>query len=202
MGNGRPSGAEPGRLPPDMNREEVIRRLRDYQVRWPGEGEAVARFIDFVSANPDCFERSLQIGHVTGSAWVVDRTGDRALLTHHKKLDMWVQLGGHADGDADIFRVARREAEEESGLAGLEPVSDRIFDLDVHRIPARGGEPAHLHWDIRYAFRAVGSESFRVSDESHGLAWIDIRDLGSVTTEESMLRMARKWMAAGAGRQL
>ena len=183
-----------------MNREEVIRQLRDYQVRWPGEGETVARFIEFVSANPDCFERGLPSGHVTGSAWVVDRTGDRVLLTHHKKLDMWVQLGGHADGDADVFRVARREAEEESGLAGLEPVSARIFDIDVHRIPARGNEPEHFHWDIRYAFRAAAGESFRVSAESHDLAWIDFRDLRSVTTEESMLRMARKWLAAGAGR--
>ena len=188
--------------PRQMDREEIIRQLRDYRTRWPDESEIVARFVDFVSANSACFERSLDIGHVTGSAWVVDGAGTRVLLTHHKKLDMWVQLGGHADGDADVFRVARREAEEESGLAGLEPVSDRIFDLDVHRIPARGHEPEHFHWDLRYAFRAAGSESFRVSDESHGLAWIDIRDLGSVTTEESMLRMARKWMAAGAGRQL
>ena len=180
-----------------MNREEVIRRLRDYQVRWPGEGETVARFIDFVSANPDCFERRLQIGHVTGSAWVVDGSGTRVLLTHHRKLDMWVQLGGHADGDADVFRVARREAEEESGLEAIEPVWTQIFDIDVHRIPARGHEPQHLHWDLRYAFRAAGSESFRVSDESHDLAWIEIRDLRSVTTEESMLRMARKWLDAG-----
>ena len=179
-----------------MDREEIIRQLRDYRTRWPDESEIVARFVDFVSANSACFERSLNIGHVTGSAWVVDGAGARVLLTHHKKLDMWVQLGGHADGDPDAFRVARREAEEESGLEAIEPVWPRIFDIDVHRIPARENEPEHFHWDIRYAFRVAGSEAYRVSGESRDLAWVEIASLGAVTREESMLRMARKWMAA------
>lgn len=186
--------------PRQMDREEIIRQLRDYRTRWPDESEIVARFVDFVSANSACFERSLDIGHVTGSAWVVDGAGTRVLLTHHKKLDMWVQLGGHADGDPDVFRVARREAEEEFGLEAIEPVWPRIFDIDVHRIPARGDEPGHFHWDVRYAFRVAGSEAYRVSGESRDLAWVEIASLGAVTREESMLRMARKWMAAGAGR--
>ena len=174
---------------------DLARQLRDYRIRWPGEAAVVARFLDFLAAHPDAFARSLAVGHVTGSAWLVDRAGARVLLTHHKKLGIWVQLGGHADGDADVFRVARREAEEESGLPELAAVSDRIFDVDVHRIPARGAEPEHLHWDVRYAFRAPGGEAFRVSDESHELAWIDVRALETVTREESMLRMARKWAA-------
>ena len=182
-----------------MNRENVIRQLRDYQVRWPRESETVRRFIEFVSANPDCFERNLEIGHITGSAWVVNRAGTHVLLTHHKKLNMWVQLGGHADGDADVLRVARREAEEESGLAGLELVPGGIFDVDVHRIPARREEPEHFHWDIRYAFRTAGGEAYRVSVESHELRWIEIRSLESVTQEESMFRMARKWLERGSG---
>ncbi len=176
-----------------MGVQEVIRQLREYRSRWENEAETVDRFIDFVAAHPDCFERHLRIGHVTGSAWVVNRAGTHVLLTHHKKLGMWVQLGGHADGDADVFRVARREAEEESGLEGLVPVDGRIFDVDVHRIPGRGEVPEHLHWDIRYAFRATGSEMYRVGDESHDLAWVDIPSMKSVTEEESMLRMAAKW---------
>ena len=176
-----------------MSRADVIRQLQDYRVRWKNEADTVARFIAFLAAHPDAFARELQIGHVTGSAWVVNRAGTHVLLTHHKKLNLWVQLGGHADGDADVFRVARREAEEESGLESLVPVSRRIFDVDVHEIPARGETPAHLHWDVRYAFRAAGSEAYRVSDESHDLAWIEIKTIDSVTREESMLRMARKW---------
>lgn len=171
----------------------LARELRDYGTRWPAEAETVRRFIEFLASQPDAFERSLAIGHVTGSAWLVDRAGARVLLTHHKKLGIWVQLGGHADGDADVFRVARHEAEEESGLAGIAPVAPDVFDLDVHEIPARGAEPEHLHWDVRYAFRATAGEAFRVSDESHALAWIEIAALETVTREESMLRMARKW---------
>ena len=178
-----------------MDREHVIRQLREYGTRWPNEAETVARFVAFVAAHPDCFERHLAEGHVTGSAWVVDRAGTRVLLTHHKKLDMWVQLGGHADGDADVFRVARGEAEEESGLTGLVPVWNHVFDVDVHRIPPRGPVPEHVHWDLRYAFRAAAGETYRVGAESHDLAWVEIGALRAVTSEESMLRMARKWLA-------
>ena len=177
-----------------MARQALIRDLRDYRVRWPGESETVDRFVDFVLSQPDCFERSLKIGHVTGSAWVVNRAETQVLLTHHKKLGMWVQLGGHADGDVEVLRVARREAAEESGLAGLQLVPGGIFDVDVHRIPSGPGEPEHLHWDVRFAFRASAGEDFRISDESHELRWVEIRSLASVTREESMLRMARKWL--------
>ena len=177
-----------------MTRTNLIQELRAYRARWPGEADTVGRFIGFVSAHPDCLERSLEIGHVTGSAWVVDRAGTRVLLTHHRKLGLWVQLGGHADGDADALRVARREAEEESGLAGLELVPGGIFDVDVHRIPPGPEGPEHFHWDVRYAFRAAGGEVFQASGESHELRWVDIRALDSVTAEESMLRMARKWL--------
>lgn len=174
---------------------DLARQLREYGARWPAEAGVVRRFVEFLAAYPDAFARTLACGHVTGSAWLVDRAGERVLLTHHKKLGIWVQLGGHADGDPDAFRVARREAEEESGLADLAPVAPDVFDVDVHEIPARGAEPAHLHWDVRYAFRATGSEIFRISDESHDLAWIEIAALETVTREESMLRMARKWRA-------
>lgn len=181
-----------------MERKRLICDLQAYSGRWPAESATVARFIDFVAAHPACFERSLAIGHVTGSAWVVDRAGVRVLLTHHKKLNLWVQLGGHADGDGDVLRVARREAEEESGLTGLELVPGGIFDVDVHRIPPGREEPEHFHWDIRHAFRAATTEDFQVSAESHELRWVPIRNLAELTQEESMLRMARKWLARAA----
>ena len=157
------------------------------------------RFADFLRETPGAFRRETRAGHVTGSAWVVNRAGTHVLLTHHRKLERWLQLGGHADGDVRAFRVALREAEEESGLDGLVPVWKRLFDVDVHRIPARGEEPAHLHWDLRYAFRAAGSEAFRVSRESRELRWVPIDRLATLTTEESMLRMARKWRTADRG---
>lgn len=177
-----------------MEKEALILQLMDYRNRWPGEFRIASRFVEFLAGNPDCFERSLQTGHVTGSAWLVDASGLHVLLTHHKKLGMWIQLGGHADGDGDILRVAMREAREESGMDSIEPVSPRIFDIDVHRIPARPDEPEHLHWDVRYALRATGGKECTPSDESHELRWVEIANLNRLTQEESMLRMAVKWM--------
>lgn len=176
-----------------MSRENLLEELKHYKEKYPDELEMVERYVDFVKRHEDCFERSLQVGHVTGSAWVVNGDGTHALLTHHKKLNIWVQLGGHADGDANVLRVAKREVEEESGFTNVVQVGTGIFDVDIHAIPARKNEPEHFHYDVRYAFRVVGDETYVVSDESHDLEWIEIANLQEKTTEESMLRMGHKW---------
>jgi 8-oxo-dGTP pyrophosphatase MutT (NUDIX family) len=124
----------------------------------------------------------------------VNSSGDRVLLTHHKKLNLWLQLGGHADGECDILAVAKKEVEEESGLQDFIEVTCDIFDLDIHAIPERKGIPEHLHYDVRFAFRVTGSESFIVSDESHALAWVEISRVDEFTRDPSMIRMANKWM--------
>jgi 8-oxo-dGTP pyrophosphatase MutT (NUDIX family) len=153
----------------------------------------VDRFQEFIDAHSRCFERDCLPGHVTGSAWLVNGRRDRVLLTHHRKLGRWLQVGGHSDGETDLLRVAVKEAEEESGLSAL-PLAAHIFDLDIHEIPARGREPTHLHYDVRFALQTMSGEVFQVSDESYALAWAPVRDLGEYTREESMLRMARKWL--------
>lgn len=150
--------------------------------------------VQFVRENEDCFDRNLTIGHITGSAWIVEASGKRVLLTHHRKLNIWVQPGGHSDGDPDVAAVAFREAREETGISGLEFMDRKIFDVDIHAIPARRDEPRHEHFDVRFALRAVGSNEFVVSDESHDLAWVSLDDLEQFTTEPSMLRMRRKWL--------
>jgi 8-oxo-dGTP pyrophosphatase MutT (NUDIX family) len=116
------------------------------------------------------------------------------LLTHHRKLDRWLQLGGHADGDTCLARVALREAEEESGLPGL-LVDTAIFDLDRHEIPTLGDEPAHWHYDVCYVAHAAGSEEFSISDESYALAWRAISEIANdLIMEQSVRRMAKKWL--------
>jgi 8-oxo-dGTP pyrophosphatase MutT (NUDIX family) len=177
-----------------MHRTSLLQALDHYRAQYADEGELIERFTNFVKTYPDCFERSLDVGHVTGSAWLVNEPGTHVLLTHHRKLNMWIQLGGHADGDADVQRVALTEAREESGLARIEPIGDTIFDVDIHAIPARGADPAHFHYDVRFAFRALGSDAFTVSDESHALAWCAIEQIPELTPEVSMHRMARKWL--------
>lgn len=181
-----------------MNRSESASHhalLDDYAARWPAEAATVARFAALLDDAEDPFLRERLAGHFTASAWLVDRTGTRVLLTHHRKLDRWLQLGGHADGVRDFARVALTEAEEESGLADLS-VEGAIFDLDAHDIPEHKGVPAHVHYDVRYVVRANGSEAFVVSEESHALAWREIDALiDDVDADPSLRRMARKWVA-------
>ena len=133
-------------------------------------------------------------GHFTGSAWVASADGERVLLTLHRKLGRWLQLGGHADGDSDLARVALREATEESGLEGL-TVERAIFDLDRHSIPAHGHEPAHVHYDVRYVVRASTDEAYRISNESIDLRWWPVADvMRTELADTSLKRMAAKWL--------
>ena len=180
----------------EMNdpREPVLRLLRAHVAR-PLEAHEAAMakaLIAFVEKYPDCAERTLRVGHLTGSAWIVDASRTRTLLTHHRKLNKWLQLGGHADGELAPLSVSLREAREESGLTQFRVVSEEVFDVDCHRIPARGREPEHWHYDIRFMLEADPREALQISDESHDLAWVEIARLADYNDEESMLRMARK----------
>src|SRR5690348_15884567 len=160
----------------------------------PGD-EGAHRFLQFLASAPGVFERTHAPGHFTGSAWLVSADGESVLLTDHRKLGRWLELGGHADGDRDLARVALREAEEESGLREL-VAEPGIFDLDRHLIPARGSEPAHWHYDVRYVVRATGSEVFEVGEESLDLAWRPVSPIAQdVQVDESLRRMAQRWLA-------
>lgn len=172
---------------------ELHQALLDYARRWPGEPDVQACLALLGDAH-DPFVRERLEGHFTASAWLVSADGRRLLMTHHRKLGMWLQLGGHADGDRDLARVALREAEEESGLDGL-CVEPDVFDVDRHWIPERGDVPGHWHYDVRYVVRAGGSEAFRVGEESLDLAWRDIGELAcDDAMDASVRRMARKWL--------
>lgn len=160
-----------------------------------GQDQSIALFESFLAIHADAFERSCPPGHFTGSAWVVSADGMNVLLTHHRKLGLWLQPGGHADGDTDLRRVALREAEEETGLHGLR-IEPGIFDIDRHRIPARPNEPEHWHYDVRYVVRAGEDERFTVSEESHALAWRPVMGVATdAHADASVRRMAAKWLA-------
>jgi 8-oxo-dGTP pyrophosphatase MutT (NUDIX family) len=175
-----------------MHRNLLIGKLKEHRGIDPHEEAMRLRIIEFVEQYPNCFERSLHIGHITGSAMIVNGLRTKTLLTHHHKLDKWLQLGGHSDGDPNTLNVALREAEEESGVKGIVAVTEKIFDVDVHAIPARKNEPEHFHFDIRFLFEADDTQPLLISKESKDLAWIPLSRIAEYTTEESVLRMVRK----------
>jgi len=171
-------------------------QIIDYVGRWPMEQAVAEQFLALLDDPADPFRRERREGHLTGGCWLVSGDGRRILMTHHRKLGRWLQLGGHADGDTDMARVALKEAEEESGLADL-AVEGGIFDLDRHWIPERKDVPGHWHYDVRYVIRANGSEDYAVSEESLDLAWRDIAPMVA-DDDVSISRMARKWLARNA----
>jgi 8-oxo-dGTP pyrophosphatase MutT (NUDIX family) len=180
-------------------RAGLIEALGRHQPFNAHEARMLERVLAFVSDHADCFERTLAVGHVTGSAWIVDAARVRALLTHHAKLGLWLQPGGHCDGDTAVRRVAMREAEEETGLKELTPLlGGAIFDVDAHEIPARRAESAHVHYDVRFAFEADTALPLRISEESKDLRWVPLDGIAGLNTDESVMRMVSKTRLMGA----
>ncbi|WP_461099307.1 NUDIX hydrolase [Spirosoma luteolum] len=184
-----------------MHRQSLLhqldRHLADPTVTDPAEQAMTRQTLAFVTAQPACFERTLLIGHVTGSAFIVSPDRQQTVLIHHRKLNRWFQPGGHADGDPDIAGVALREAQEETGLTRLTVVGMKageapIFDVDVHPIPARGSEPAHLHYDIRYLIEADPAEPFGETDEIQGIRWFSLKEAEFIADSPSITRMLHK----------
>jgi 8-oxo-dGTP pyrophosphatase MutT (NUDIX family) len=177
-------------------REELLAALRAYAPFNEHEAAMRERIIEFVTRHEDCFERTQQAGHVTASAWVVNRERTRTVLVHHARLNRWLQPGGHCDGDADVLGVALRETREETGLAAA-PAGGGIFDVDAHEIPARRAEPAHVHYDIRFLLEADDGAEVAVSAESHDVRWVSLEEVRALNTDESVLRLVAKTAAWG-----
>lgn len=174
-------------------RRQLLEELSGYASDYPAEMAYKKRFMELIEAHDNCFERSLLKGHITGSAWIIDESYGYAFMTHHAKLNRWLQPGGHTDGDENVARVALKEAREETGMEGLKLLSQQIFDLDIHVIPERKGVPEHEHFDIRYVIRVSKDTPFRVSDESNDLAWLPLDKVAAETDEnKSILRMVEK----------
>ena len=195
-------------------RLDLLATLEAYDNTWdseatdfpwnPRDERVTRRFISFVSSTPGCFRRSTLEGHLTGSALVVNSSLTKVLLTHHKKLGMWLQLGGHADGNHKMQEVAMTEAHEESGLTNLSFLNYERdifgaatpvplpFDLDCHLIPKNAKDPEHYHYDVRYVITAASEVLPIVSEESHDVRWFALDDAREVTQERSMHRQFDK----------
>lgn len=175
-----------------MHRQHLLKELECYTTSFRHESKMKEEIISFIHSTSQCFDRNFTQGHMTGSAWILNENGDSVLLMHHRKLDKWLQLGGHADGESRLMTVALNEAKEESGLDSISPLSDSIFDLDIHVIPNRLNEPEHFHYDIRYLFKTDDSIPLKKNHESIDLAWVSLSQIDHYTVEESILRMVEK----------
>jgi 8-oxo-dGTP pyrophosphatase MutT (NUDIX family) len=177
-----------------MHRQTLLSLLARHRTWFMDEAAHINRTRAFVEAHPDCFDRDLWSGHVTGSAWVVNPDRSRALLLHHRKHDQWFQPGGHADGDADILRVALRETAEETGIdpSQVRLVDGEIFDLDVHTIPASEHGPRHEHFDIRFLVEIDDGLPIPGNDESHEILWASLAEVSRFNNNRSTWRMVEK----------
>lgn len=156
--------------------QQLERALDTFAPTTAKEQTSKQQILDLLPMRPAALYRDhFAPGHLTGSGFLFSADGQRVLLNHHKFLDKWLHFGGHADGDADILAVARREVEEESGLTDFDLAYDGILSVDVHPIPENParGEPAHHHFDIIYLFklREGADETPAISDESAALKW-------------------------------
>jgi 8-oxo-dGTP pyrophosphatase MutT (NUDIX family) len=183
-----------------MNSDAILSALNAHTTADQEEENHRDEMIEFVSSHPHCWwKRATVAGHVTGSAWILNFHHTHALLLHHRKLDRWVQPGGHLDDtDTSPQAGAMREAREETGISNLRFVNEALFDVDIHTIPARpahdgknDSEPAHLHYDVRYLIIA-GEAAVLISEESLDAKWMPLENLAQPVFERSISRMAEK----------
>lgn len=166
--------------------------IENYIYTYPRE-RAPYDMLNFYKTERSVFSKSNKKGHFTGSGWIVSPDKRKILMTHHKIINKWLQLGGHADGEGDLLKVALRESIEESGFREFKVLNETIFDLDIHKIPKTDSEISHFHYDVRFLLEADPSkESIVVSDESYDVAWIPIEGVLELNPETSIRRMIEK----------
>jgi len=142
-------------------------------------------------------DRTCAPGHLTGSALVVEEGTGRMLVLFHRKLQRWLQPGGHADGDHELAGVALREASEETGIDGLRVVVPAI-DIDIHEVDHGDALGTHLHLDLRFLVLAPEGSIPEGNHESEALRWVDLDELRQLADETGIMRLAAHGAAAFA----
>lgn len=176
-----------------MHRQKLLELLDSYKTPFMEEAAMVQRARRFAELHPNCFER-IDEGHFTGSAWVLNPAHTHTLMLLHRKLNMWLQPGGHADGDSDITRVVLKEISEESGvdLSHIKLINEEIFDVDIHVVHATEFDPRHEHFDIRFLVELDDSLPLPGNEESHQIGWVPLEEVPRFNNARSFYRMVQK----------
>jgi 8-oxo-dGTP pyrophosphatase MutT (NUDIX family) len=187
MTRGLVGAADPA-LQPSTSLADVVQLLGAYRAdAAPAQRDAADRMLAFAHEHPDALLRSCLEGHFTGSALVVDAAGERALFLFHRKLQRWLQPGGHADGSGNLVATAWREATEETGIDGL-TIDPLPIDLDIHVIEA-GSDPRHLHIDVRFLVVAPADAVEQGNHESEALRWVTPDEAPELGLDAGTLRL-------------
>ncbi len=170
----------------------LLDELRTYRPADAAEAQHCARVADLLSADCPPFSRDIFLpGHITASCFIVDGEG-RLLLHHHRRLNRWLQMGGHVESNESPRDAALREGGEESGLRDLELIGG-ILDVDVHAIPSGRGEPEHSHFDVRYLARTREPQAIAIDRaESNDLAWVTLEAAYGLMGGSEAARVIRK----------
>jgi len=182
-----------------MKRQSQLVQVLDAYKPTPEEVSFRDQMLALASQGDDPFSRDHFVpGHFTASGFVLSPDGNALLLVHHRRLQRWLQPGGHIDpADAGPMLAAAREVREETAVTLAEPLPTDLFDIDVHAIPAARGEPKHAHFDLRFLFQAR-TDAFEADDEVMAAAWVPINEIASGWQDASVQRVAAR-IAATAG---
>ena len=184
-----------------MNMQQASQRLVEILDRYICEDDAehasVVLTKQMIKQHLDIWLQSCQAGHITASGLILDRVNERVLLMYHRKLQLWLQMGGHGEGELDPSLIARREAIEESALPDLTffPSNEQpmIIDVDAHSIPTRQNIPEHYHLDIRYLLLTSSPEKIRLPHaEAHELRWFSLAEIPALPLKPATLRLIKK----------
>jgi 8-oxo-dGTP pyrophosphatase MutT (NUDIX family) len=177
---------------PSTSSANLIALLRRHTPFDAAESACRDQTLRWLAETPDPLNRhNFTPGHATGSAFIITPARDHVMLVLHGKLNLWLQPGGHAEpGETDPLLVACRESEEEVGLT-LNPATAHFHDIDVHRVPARGPSPEHLHFDFRYLF-AIPRTPLTAASDALEARWFTIPEAIQITTDLGVLRMIHK----------
>ena len=173
-----------------MNSQELAEQIKNYIPFNEQEERDKVLILQWLKENENAFSRKNTVAHMTASAWVVNKDRTKVLLVYHNIYNSWSWLGGHADGEKDLLKVAVREVKEEAGVQNVHPVSEEIFSLESLTVDGhvKNGSyiSSHLHFNVTYLLEADSEESVSIKpDENSGVSWF--------TPEEALKRSTEPW---------